>query len=173
MKRKNLILSLTAVGIFIYSLWTFIDWYQVRELKKWSKDQKSDLIGECILSIDLKTYGISSSQRADICDCYIESLIDSLSPSEMLDLQNNWPDSLNSIRTTLLEPCMKPYFEDIKYASMKDDCLKEVTPKVGEEKAVIICDCFVPYLIEKYGYDSSENLDSADIEKIKQCMNQD
>lgn len=171
------IATIILTGFVIFGVWMLIDWYINRDTETLSESRIEELVQACISS---SAYMLSQHEyRAhDICHCAVEELINTYSSDELEELHKLEPDDFHVFVLPYLEQCRASQvdigYEEVKdkYEDQMNQCLDAFTARVGRENAIGFCECFVPYLIEKYGYENLHLKDSIialEVDKITEC----
>lgn len=112
MNKKSIILVVIAIGFFIYSVWSIIDWIQNRRNKTWSDEQIEFMIDICISSSNYFS-SLDSVIANDICSCATYKLIDNYTYDEIWELEKRDQESLIELMSPIVKECMFPVaFED-------------------------------------------------------------
>ena len=119
MKSKPIIISILAIGFFIYTVWSFIDWAKDRQNKTWSDSQIESMITKCISSSKYLS-SIGSNKAYDVCKCATEKLIQTYSYDEIWKLDSEQQDTLIQLFTPIMSQCMFPLIYESKFTTITD-----------------------------------------------------
>ncbi|NBC82234.1 MAG: hypothetical protein GVY19_02520 [Bacteroidetes bacterium] len=166
------IISILSTGLLIFIVWVTIDWYTQKSGDHYTEKEMEAMVQKCMES---SKYLLSNNKEKahEICSCAIDELTRTYAKDEVAELNQLGPDAYQVFLIPHIESCRTPVpVTETPFQEQMNQCLEAFGPRVGQENAIVFCDCFVPYLVEKYGYDQLHKKDSIialEVEKITDC----
>ena len=175
MKKRSVLLISISLLSCAWFIWSLSKSVKSSSNKSWSDQQIESMIQVCMNSVTNAKYA-DKQKSYSICKCSIDKLINKYSYDEIwaFNAMGKDKDTMRKIWNPIIDECTSPIKTDIKMDTKAGhylkECREQLKPIFKDGNTKNVCNCFVPYLIDKYGVDHILSIDSMLVYEFKKFL---